>query len=82
MPANQRYRQWPPDLAAEGQGSMCEVTKFPNQRSSSDWSKERGHGHWRKKLHITAAQMRVLGKLNNREFLEKFHSTVRKLVNP
>ena len=27
MPANQSYRQWSPDLAAEGQGSMCEVRR-------------------------------------------------------
>ena len=37
--------------------SCSQVTKFPNQRSSSDWSKERGHGHWTKKFHITAAQV-------------------------
>lgn len=27
MPANQSYPQWSPDLAAEGQGSMCEVRR-------------------------------------------------------
>ena len=31
--------------------------KFPSQRSSSSWSKERSLGRWRRKPHIRAAQV-------------------------
>lgn len=39
--------------------SYQQGTRFPNQRSSSNWSKERGHGHWREKPHIRAVQVSV-----------------------
>lgn len=40
--------------------SCQQGTRFPNQRSSSNWSKERGHGHWREKPHIRAVQVSVI----------------------